>query len=120
MADEVKKWSEIKINVGLNAENMPVDIQWSSVNGPDGPDKQSAKAFLLSVFDQETKDTLRIDLWTKQMQVIEMDRFMFQTLRALADTYYKATQNADLAADMQRFVQYFGEKTEIVPREDKK
>lgn len=116
MADEVKKWSEIKINVGLDAENMPTDIQWASVDGPDGPELQSAKAFLLSIFDRETKDTLRIDLWTKQMQVIEMDRFMFQTLRALADTYYKATQNAELAADLQRFVQYFGEKTEIIPK----
>ena len=120
MADEVKKWSEISINVGLNEENMPVDIQWSSLEGPSGPEKQAAKAFLLSIFDRETKDTLRIDLWTKQMQVIEMDRFMFQTLRALADTYYKATQNAALAADMQRFVQYFGEKTEIIPNEESK
>ena len=120
MADEVKKWSEIKINVGLDAENMPVDIEWSSLGGPSGPEMKSAKAFLLSIFDRETKDTLRIDLWTKQMQVIEMDRFMFQTLRALADTYYKATQNADLAADMQRFVQYFGEKTEITPKGDQK
>ena len=51
------------------------------------------------------------------MQVIEMDRFFFQTLRAMSDTYFKATQNKELAADMQRFVQYFGEKTEIIPKE---
>jgi len=71
---------------------------------------------LLSIFDRESMETLKIDLWTKDMQVIEMDRFFFQTLRAMADTYYKATQNAQLANEMQRFVQYFGEKTEILPK----
>ncbi len=95
---------------------MPVEIEWASADAPAGPAPQDAKAFLLSIFDKDSKDTLRIDLWTRDMQVIEMDRFMFQTLRALADTYYKATQNAALASDMQRFVQYFGEQTEIIPK----
>ena len=48
------------------------------------------------------------------MQVIEMDRFVFQTLRGLADTYFKATQNAELATSMRQFVHYFGEKTGII------
>ncbi|MGA1582568.1 MAG: hypothetical protein ACO4CH_04870 [Saprospiraceae bacterium] len=49
------------------------------------------------------------------MQVGEMDRFMYHTLRALGDTYYKATQNEGLANEFQRFVQFFGEKTEVIP-----
>jgi len=47
--------------------------------------------------------------------VMEMDRFVYQMVRSLADTYYRATNNADLANEMQRFAQYFGEKTEIIP-----
>ena len=69
-------------------------------------------------FDNDTKDTMKIDLWTTKMQVNEMDRFFFQTLRAMADTYFKATQNREMAVDMQRFAQYFGEKTEIIPKAD--
>jgi hypothetical protein len=34
----------------------------------------------------------------------------------MADTYYKATQNAQLASAMQQFVQFFGEQTEIIPK----
>ena len=30
---------------------------------------------LLSLFDKDDLDTLKIDLWTKDMQVMEMDRF---------------------------------------------
>ena len=112
----IKKTSEIKIAIGLDKEGIPDKINWSASDGQDGPMKSEAKAFLLSVFDKESKDTLKIDLWTKEMQVHEMDRFFFQTLRAMSDTYFKATQNNKLAADMQRFVQYFGEETEILPK----
>ena len=115
--DTVVRESEIQIKVGLNAENVPVRIRWSAEDNPENAMLQECKAILLSLFDRETLDTLKIDLWTKALQVMEMDRLFFQTLRALADTYYRATQNAQLAADMQRFVQYFGEKTEILPVE---
>lgn len=116
MEDKVVKTSTIEIQVGLDSNNTPMDIQWRSDDNPDGTDFAAAKAMLVSFFDKEHLDTYKIDLWTPEMQVVEMDRLMFQTLRALADTYHKATRNNDLANDMQRFVQYFGEQTEILPK----
>jgi gliding motility-associated protein GldC len=114
--DKVVKKSSIKIDIGLNEEKVPVAMRWAASDNKD--DKPRAcKAMMLAMFDEENKDTLRIDLWTKEMQVIEMDRFFFQTLRSMADSYYKATQNAELATAMQQFVQYFGEKTEIIPKD---
>ncbi len=113
---EVIKSSEIALKIGLDKENVPVKIDWAAQDGPNGGQPTEAKAFLLSIFDKSTKDTLKIDLWTKEMQVNEMDRFFFQTLRAMADTYFKATQNRQLAVDMQRFVQYFGEQTKILEK----
>lgn len=113
---QVVRTSEIKIKVGLDSSNMPVLMEWQAADSENPGTTQPCKAFLLSLFDPETKDTLRIDLWTKEMQVVEMDRFFYQTLRSLADTYFKATQNRELAIDMQRFVQYFGEKTEAIPK----
>ncbi len=110
------KTSKIEIKVGLDNNNVPVRIQWQAEDHPESKLPQDCKAMLLSFFDKNSKETLKIDLWTKDMQVIEMDRFIFQTLRALADTYYRATQNKKMAADMQRFVQFFGEETEIIPR----
>jgi len=112
----IKHNSQIKINVGLDEEKVPVAIDWEASDNPNGNGAQECKAFLLSIFDKTSKDTMKIDIWTTEMQVAEMDRFFFQTLRALADTYYKATQNQKLASDMQRFVQFFGEETEIIPK----
>ena len=118
-AEKVATTREIRIRVGLDTENVPTHLEWDADDMPD----QSAKAckgILVSLFDAEQKDTLKIDLWTKSMQVVEMDRFFYQTLRGLAETYYKATQNKDLAIDMQRFFQYFGEQTGAIPKPPEK
>ncbi len=111
----IKKTSQIKIKIGLNEQQVPEKITWEADDNPNGNKPIESKAILLSLFDKETKDTMKIDLWTNEMQINEMDRFFFQTLRALGDTYFKATQNRELAVEMQKFVQYFGERTKILP-----
>lgn len=114
MVEQVEKSSHITVKVGLSAEKIPVKIEWMADDNPDDSSWAEIKAMMISLFDLNTKDTLRIDLWTKDMRVDEMDRFMFQTLRAMADTYHRATQNAELANEMQHFVDYFGKKTGII------
>jgi len=116
--NKVSSKNTIKIDVSLNEDKHPVGITWNSSANPEGTPDAECKAMLLSLFDKDHLDTYKIDLWTSEMQVAEMDRFMFQTLRALSDTYFKATRNQELANDMQRFVQYFGEETEIIPKNE--
>lgn len=116
MADTKK--SRITIDVELDDDKHPVDIKWISSDTPVDMGEKASKAMLLSLFDRDHLDTYKIDLWTNDLQVVEMDRFMYQTLRALADTYFKATKNEQLANDMRKFVQYFGEQTELFPKEE--
>ncbi len=118
--EKVKRVSNITVRVGLDEQNVPVYMDWQSEDSPDTPQPEEAKAFLLSIFDKEHKDTFKIDLWTEEMQVVEMDRFMFQTLKSLADTYYKATKNEKLANQMQGFAQFFGQETGFVPKNEDK
>ena len=106
----IKKTSEIKFNIGLDENNVPAKITWSAEENPAGQGEKECKAIMLALFDKETLDTLKIDLWVKEMQLVEMDRFFFQTLKGLSDTYAKATNNLELANEMRRFVEYFGEK----------
>jgi gliding motility-associated protein GldC len=114
--DKIARTSSIQLKVSLNEKKRPVDIECVSEDGGHAGKPQACKAFLLSLFEKNTQDTLKIDLWTEEMEVREMDRFFFQTLRAMADTYFQATQNRELAEDMQRFTQYFGEKTGILKK----
>jgi gliding motility-associated protein GldC len=115
----VVKKSRITLNVGLDEKNMPVDMTWAASDNPNAKGPQNCKAMLLSLFDERSKETLKIDLWTRDMQVIEMDRMFYQTLRGMADTYFKATGNKELANQMQQFVFYFGQATGAIPKEDK-
>lgn len=116
MVAKAVRYSDIILKVGLDDKNNPVEMKWQAQDNPQGMNPQPCKAILLSMFDEENKDTLKIDLWTTEMQVTEMDRFMYQTLRGLADTYLRATNNLDLSNEMQQFVQHFGERTDLLPK----
>ena len=113
---KVKKSSDIVMTVGLDEQNVPVKLEWRAEDDPNKNKSKECKAMLLSIFDKATKDTMKIDLWTKEMQIQEMDRFFFQTFRGMADSYLRATNNKELAEDMQRFALYFGEQTSILEK----
>lgn len=103
--------SEIKISVVLDENRIPEKINWSAPDG--GVDAESSNAFLLAVWDSKTKESLRIDLWTKEMPVDEMKIFFHQTLLTMADTYQRATEDAKMADTMRDFCEYFAEKLNL-------
>jgi len=103
--------STIELQVGLDENRVPEHLQWSAQDG--GIKDQEAKAMLLSVWDSKNKESLKIDLWTKDMPVDEMKIFFHQTLLSLADTFFKATQDEKMTATMKDFCDYFAEKLEL-------
>nr|MBS0038522.1 gliding motility protein GldC [Saprospiraceae bacterium] len=113
--EKIVKESKIEVKVGLNKENVPVGIRWRADDNPEGQQYLDAKGMLLSFFDLNSRDTLRIDLWTEDLQVMEMDRMVYHTLKGLSETYVRSTGNKELAGQMLQFAQYFGEKTEVLP-----
>ena len=112
------KKSTIQINVSLDENKRPEKIHWKASDHPEFSKGKDAKAIFLSLFDEETKETLKLDLWTNEFQVAEMDRFIYYSIRSMADTYIKATNNKELATAMQQFAHYFGQQTEIIPSEE--
>lgn len=105
------KKSEIKINVEVDDNNIPEYLTWSAQDG--GVTNEEAKAMMLSIWDPKAKESLRIDLWTKDMPVDEMKVFFHQTLVAMSDTFYRATEDEKMTATMKDFCAYFAEKLEI-------
>jgi gliding motility-associated protein GldC len=84
---------------------------WSAKDG--GVDLEEAKAIMLSVWDSKSKESMRIDLWTKEMPVDEMKIFFHQTLVAMSDTFHRATGDEKMAETMKDFCEYFAEKLEL-------
>lgn len=110
--NEIIKESGIRVFVGLDKEHLPVRIKWEADDGGiDG--QQEAKGMMLSLWDGLQKGALRIDLWTKDMSVEEMNQFMFETLMTMGDTYERATNNSDIAAEIREFAHHFGHRAEI-------
>lgn len=110
--------SEIIIRINLDANKVPESIDWQASDGGQKLPAESKSVFL-SLLDKETLDTSTLFLWTKECQVAEMDRNIFYALGSMTDGYFSATQNTELANEMRRFVQYFGEKTGIIKPEPK-
>lgn len=107
----VEHTSEIKLTVGLDENRVPEELNWSAQDG--GIENEEAKAMMLSVWDSKNQESLKIDLWTKDMPVDEMKIFFHQTLVTMADTFMKATQDEKMTATMKDFCNYFAEKLEL-------
>ena len=104
--------SKIQITVGLDDNRIPEKLHWTAQDG--GVSNEEAKAVMLSVWDQKKQESLRIDLWTKDMPVDEMKLFFHQTLVTMSDTYLRATQDEKMAATMKDFCDYFAEKLDLI------
>ncbi|MBT8394195.1 MAG: gliding motility protein GldC [Bacteroidia bacterium] len=103
--------STIELKVELDENRIPEKLHWTADDG--GIKDQEAKAMMLSVWDEKAKETLRIDLWTKDMPVDNMKVFFHQTLVAMSNSFNKATQDEKMTATMKDFCDYFAEKLEL-------
>jgi len=71
------KKAEIKLQVELDENNVPENIMWSSTDG-NNAEELPAKAMFLALWDSHYKNSMRIDLWTKDMPYDEMKRFFLR------------------------------------------
>tara|TARA_R110001632_G_scaffold18712_7_gene57624 strand:+ start:4077 stop:4412 length:336 start_codon:yes stop_codon:yes gene_type:complete len=103
--------SNIEFTVELDENKIPENISWTAEDG--GINNEPSKAVMLSVWDHKKKDTLRMDLWTKDMPVDEMKQFFHQTLVSMAGSFERATDDQKMSATMRDFCDYFAEKLEL-------
>ena len=74
---------------------------------------QLAQAMFLALWDGHNQETLKMDLWIKEMPLDQMQLFFYQTLVSLSDTFYRATQDEKMTETMKDFCDYFAEKLNL-------
>lgn len=84
------KKSSIQFSIELDQNNIPDRILWDATDKPD-PGLTETKAISVALWDHKQKNTLRIDLWTKDMPVVEMKRFYIDCLGGFAQSALTAT-----------------------------
>ena len=102
--------NKINLEVTLDDKNIPEKIIWNASDNPDGEKFSEVNAINLALWDQHKKNTLRIDLWTKEMTVDEMKRFYVDCLGGMSQTILNATGDEFMANEMndlcEKFVEY--------------
>lgn len=103
------KKSTIHFTVELDENNIPDRILWDATDKPD-PGVSETKAISVSLWDHSQKNTLRIDLWSKDMPVDEMKRFYIDCIGGLAQSALTATGDELIASEInslcERLVQH--------------
>lgn len=105
------KTSEIKFTVQLDENNLPISIDWEAT---DGKEKSQCKSIMIALWDEKENNTLRIDLWTKDMLVDDMKRFFHQNLLSMADTFKRATGEEKITEDLKDFCHHFANKMDLL------
>jgi gliding motility-associated protein GldC len=94
------KKSDINIEVSLDEQNVPEKISWNATDLlTEGT--QEVKALSLSFWDGSEQGTLKMDLWTKEMEVLEMKRFAIEIVSGLASMIRNATSDEIMAMEME-------------------
>jgi len=106
------KTAEIKLTIELDDNNVPENIMWESTDS-ETKEALPVKSIMLALWDQNYKNALRIDLWTKDMPVDEMKLFFYQTLMTMGDSFLRATGEANIIEDLRDYCIHFAEKMEI-------
>lgn len=102
----------ISITVSLDDNNIPSNIEWQADDS--GHDAAiDCRSMILALWDHNKKDTLRLDLWTRNMTQDEMKIFFHETLLTMADTLERSINDDKISEDMRDFCTYFAEKMEI-------
>lgn len=107
------KKSEIKFTITLDDNNLPEKIDWVAA---DVNEESTSKAIMIALWDAKENNTLRIDLWTKDMIVDEMKQFYHQSLLSMADTFERATGEVEASKEMRNFAQHFAEKLDLIAK----
>jgi len=100
--------SDIRLTVDMDDEGVEA-IRWQADDSPE-PGTHDAGAMLLALWDMERRNSLRIDMWVKELSVDDMNDFFFQTFLSMADTYRRATNDAGLASEIKLFARDFADK----------
>jgi gliding motility-associated protein GldC len=101
----------LKFEVELDENLLPLNIKMNSSDG--AANESHIKALMISAWAAQTKETLRIDLWTKDMPINEMFIMYHQTMVGMATSLEKATGHDKLAGALRDYCEFFAKQTKI-------
>lgn len=91
--------SRISFDIELDANHVPEKITWDASDRPEDL-ATDTKSISIAIWDSSERNTLRMDLWTKDMPVQDMKRFYIECIGGLAQSALRATGDEHMASEM--------------------
>ena len=102
----------LKFEVEIDDNNLPNSIKMIEENT--GNSSIDLKALMIAAWDATRKETLRVDIWTKDMPVNDMFILYHQNMMGMATSLEKSTGEAKLAQALRDYCDFFAKKTKIL------
>lgn len=99
LENAMKKKSRIHFEVELDDQNIPDKIYWDATDKEDDGINRT-NSIIIAVWDHIQNNTLRIDLWTKEMSMDDQKRFYIDCIGGLAQSILTATGDEYMASEM--------------------
>ena len=93
------KKSTIQFKIELDSNNVPEKIEWDATEKPESGLSET-KAISINLWDHQQKNTMRIDLWAKDMPVEDMKRFFIDCVGGLSQSVLSSTGDEFIANEM--------------------
>lgn len=92
--------SKIEFDIALDDQHIPEKILWSATDNPQGNTPTETKAVSISLWDHQQKQSLRMDLWAKDMTVDEMKKFYIECIAGIGDSIKRSTDDELMAREI--------------------
>ena len=102
----------LKFKVELDENNLPDSIKMFGEKLEDSG--MDLKALMIAAWDAKKQETIRVDIWTKDMPVHEMFILYHQNMLGMATSLEKSTGESKLAEALREYCGFFAEKTKII------
>ena len=102
----------LKFEVELDENNLPENIKM--VGEELAKEGINLKALMIAAWDAKKKETLRVDIWTKDMPVNDMFILYHQNMIGMANSLEKSTGEIKLAEALRDYCAFFAEKTKMI------
>ena len=102
----------LKFEVELDENNLPNSIKMLEEKA--SKSSIDLRALMIAGWDAKRKETLRVDIWTKDMPVNDMFIMYHQNMMGMATSLEKSTGQNKLANALRDYCDFFAKETKIL------
>ena len=111
--------TKINFEIQLDDNNVPEKIHWNADDQTGFEGLTDTKSLSVSLWDHNLQNTLRIDLWTKEMPVDQMKKFYIDSIGGMAQSALNATGDNYFSNQMNELCERLIEHVKAGDKEDK-